>query len=147
MGYGYKSLVFWLNNGKHGQETHCTKMGADSLAQNTSIAPEFICPICLPKHKSSGFQCKKASLGFRSPWYWIISQTFWMKKGHFIFLTKIFYSGHCFPFRKLTAITLNKFSHIFFFPEWMIEYFNYFDIFYALFHKTPKAFHLKIISC
>ena len=95
-------------------------MGADSLAENTPNAPEFICPICLPKPKSSGFQCKKASLGFRSPWYWIISQTFWMKKGHFIFLTKFCYSGHCFPFRKLTAITLNKFSHIFFFQnEWL----------------------------
>ena len=40
--------------------THCTKMGADSLAQNTPNAPEFICPICLSKSKSSGFQWKKA---------------------------------------------------------------------------------------
>ena len=40
-------------------------MGADSLAENTT---EFICPICLPKPKSSGFQWKKASLGVRSPW-------------------------------------------------------------------------------
>ena len=47
-------------NGKHGQGTHCTKMGADSLAENT---PEFICPICLPKPKNYGFQWKKASLG------------------------------------------------------------------------------------
>jgi hypothetical protein len=31
-------------------------MGADSLAENTPIDPEFICPICLPKPKSSGFQ-------------------------------------------------------------------------------------------
>ena len=30
-----------MNNGKHGQGTHCTKMGADSSAENT---PEFICP-------------------------------------------------------------------------------------------------------
>ena len=36
--------------------THCTKMGADSLAENTPNAPEFICPVCLPKPKSSGFQ-------------------------------------------------------------------------------------------
>ena len=27
-------------NGKHGQGTHCTKMGADKLAN----APKFICP-------------------------------------------------------------------------------------------------------
>ena len=47
--------------------TVCTKMGADSLAENTQNAPEFICPICLPKPKSSGFQWKKASLGVRSP--------------------------------------------------------------------------------
>ena len=31
-------------------------------------APEIICPICLAKPKSSGFQWKKASLGVRSPW-------------------------------------------------------------------------------
>ena len=45
-----------------------TKMGADSLAEITPNAPEFICPICLPKPKSSGFQWKKASLGVRSQW-------------------------------------------------------------------------------
>ena len=44
-----------------------TKMGADSLAENTPNAPEFICPICLPKPKSSEFPQKRASLGFRSP--------------------------------------------------------------------------------
>ena len=38
---------------KHGQGTHSIKMGADNLAEN---APELICPICLPKPKSSGFQ-------------------------------------------------------------------------------------------
>ena len=30
---------------------------------------KFICPICLQKLKSSGFQWKKALLGVRSPWY------------------------------------------------------------------------------
>jgi hypothetical protein len=30
--------------GKHGQGTHCTKMGADSLAENSPNTPEFICP-------------------------------------------------------------------------------------------------------
>ena len=33
-----------MNNGKHGQGTQGTKMGADSLAENTHNAPEFICP-------------------------------------------------------------------------------------------------------
>jgi hypothetical protein len=33
-----------------------TNIGADSLAENTPNAAEFICPICLPKAKSSGFQ-------------------------------------------------------------------------------------------
>jgi hypothetical protein len=42
-------------------------MGADSLAKNTQNAPEFICPICLPKPKSLEFWWKKASLGIRSP--------------------------------------------------------------------------------
>ena len=55
-------------NRKHGQGTHCTKMGADGWAENTPNAPEFICPICLPKPKSSGFQWKKASSVVHSPW-------------------------------------------------------------------------------
>ena len=51
MGWGYEDLVFfcrnngWIN-GKHGQGTHCTKMGAVSLAENTPNDPEFIWPIC-----------------------------------------------------------------------------------------------------
>ena len=43
-------------------------MGADSMAENTPNAKEFICPICLPKPNSSGFQWKKASLGVCSQW-------------------------------------------------------------------------------
>ena len=49
-------------NGKHGQGTHSTKMGADKLAENTPNAPKYICPICLPKPKSLGF-LKKAYTG------------------------------------------------------------------------------------
>ena len=52
-------LIFW-------QGTYCTNIGADNLAENTTNAPEFICPICLHKAESSGFQWKKASLGIRS---------------------------------------------------------------------------------
>ena len=48
-----------MNIGKHGQGTHCAKMGADSSAENTPNAPEFICPICLPNSKSSRFQWKR----------------------------------------------------------------------------------------
>ena len=43
-------------------------MCAVCSAKNLPNPPEFICPICLPKPKSSGFQWKKASLGVRSPW-------------------------------------------------------------------------------
>ena len=60
LGCGYKGLVFCWNNSwimkKYGQETHCTKIGADGLAKNTPNAPEFICPVCLPKPKKSEFQ-------------------------------------------------------------------------------------------
>ena len=49
LGCGCKGLVFGRNNG-------CTKMGVDSWAENTPNTPEFICPICLPKPKNSGFQ-------------------------------------------------------------------------------------------
>ena len=45
MGFGYKGLVFCRNNG---QGTHCTKMGADKLAENTpnaaKISAQFVCP-------------------------------------------------------------------------------------------------------
>ena len=71
----YKGLIFCrnnalnhpLNNGKYKQGTHCTKMGADSSAEINPNVPKFICPNCLPKPKSLGFQWKKASLGVRSP--------------------------------------------------------------------------------
>ena len=33
------------------QRTHCTKMGADSLAENTPNAPEFICPFSAQAQK------------------------------------------------------------------------------------------------
>ena len=33
-----------------------TKMGADSVAENTPNAQEFICPLCLTKPKSLGYQ-------------------------------------------------------------------------------------------
>ena len=42
------------------QGTHCTKMGADSSAENT---PKFICQSCLSKPKSLGFQLKKGFIG------------------------------------------------------------------------------------
>ena len=63
LGCGYNGLVLCRNNGKHGQKNHCTKMGADSLAENTPNVPEFICPIGLLKPKISGFQCKKGFIG------------------------------------------------------------------------------------
>ena len=50
-----------MNNGKHGQGTHSTEMGADSSAENTPNASKNISPKCLPKPKSSRF-LKKSSL-------------------------------------------------------------------------------------
>ena len=44
-----------------------TKVGANSLAENTPKALESIWTICLPKPNSSGFWLKKASFGVRSP--------------------------------------------------------------------------------
>ena len=87
-----------MNNGKHGQGTHSTKMAADSLAKNTSNASKNFSPKCLPKHKSLRFS-KKLSLGVRSPciyikktigtsnatfewdYYWLHS---WQKMGPFM---------------------------------------------------------------
>ena len=44
-----------------------TKMGADNLTENNPKTSEFICPICLPKPKSSRFHWKKTSMGIGSP--------------------------------------------------------------------------------
>ena len=61
MGCGYKGLVFCRNNGKHGQGTRSTRMGADRLNRKYPKYPR----IYLPKPKI--FQWK-ASLGVRSAW-------------------------------------------------------------------------------
>ena len=42
-------------------------MCTDCWAKNTTNSTKCICPICLPRSKSSGFQWKKASLGVRIP--------------------------------------------------------------------------------
>ena len=55
MGVGCKGLVFYRNNGKHGQGTHSTKMGADSPAENTTNASKKFNPKYLPKHKRLRF--------------------------------------------------------------------------------------------
>ena len=38
---------------------HCTKMGADSVAENTQNAPEFIWPICLRNAQKFWISMKK----------------------------------------------------------------------------------------
>ena len=48
---------------------HCTKMDAASSVENIPNGVEFICPIGLPKPKSSGFQWKEALLGVRGAHY------------------------------------------------------------------------------
>ena len=50
-----------MNNGKHGQGTCSTTMGADSLAENTLNASKHFSLKCLLKPKSSRF-LKKSSL-------------------------------------------------------------------------------------
>ena len=90
-------LIQW----KHGQGTHCTKMGADSLAKNIPNAPKFICPICLPKPKSLGFQWEKASLGVCSPCK-IPSRPIWgicasVNNLFWLFAPHSFRNSTCFP--------------------------------------------------
>ena len=62
-----KAYFFFRNNGQilngeHGQGTHSTKMGADSLAENSLNASKKFSPKCLPKPKSLKF-LKKALSG------------------------------------------------------------------------------------
>ena len=61
-------------------------MCADSLAESTPNAPEFICTICLHKPKSSGFQWKKASLGVHSPF--MMNWNRMKNKDHRLFLVE-----------------------------------------------------------
>ena len=62
LGFGYKGLVFCRINGKHGQGTHSSKMGADKSFENTPNAPKFIFPNGLPKPKI-WFRWKKGFSG------------------------------------------------------------------------------------
>ena len=41
------------------KDMDCSKMGTESLAENTPNAQKHFCPICRPKPKSSEFQWKK----------------------------------------------------------------------------------------
>ena len=43
----------------YGQWNHCNKMGADSSAENTQNASEFICPIFCPSPKVLDFNEKR----------------------------------------------------------------------------------------
>ena len=58
--------MLFLKNGKHGQGTHSTKMGADKLIKNTQNATKHIWPNCLLKIKNLKFRRKKGSLGVSS---------------------------------------------------------------------------------
>ena len=67
-----------MENNKHGQGTHSTKMSADSPAENTPNASKNFSPKCLPKPKSSRFLKKKLSLGVRSLWLQNIYSSLWL---------------------------------------------------------------------
>ena len=56
-----------MNNGKQEEGTHCTKMGADKPAENTSNLLYNLSPIC-PSPRVWYFDEKKASLAVRNPW-------------------------------------------------------------------------------
>ena len=57
LGCGYKGL------GKHGQGTHCTKMGADSLAENTPKCPRIYLPNLSAQPQKFWISMKKGSIG------------------------------------------------------------------------------------
>ena len=53
-----------MNNGKNGQGTHCTKVGADKLADHTTNAPKFIYQNRLSKPKLWDFDEKRLHWSF-----------------------------------------------------------------------------------
>ena len=74
----------WINDRKHGQGTHCTKMGAHSLAENISNTLKFNQPICIIGLKVWGI-VEKSSSGIRSP---CINPNF--PKSNFFFTINLF---------------------------------------------------------
>ena len=67
MGCEYKDLFFCRNNGwimgKHGQGTHCTKMGADRLAENTPNDKKIYLSKFSAQALKFGFSMKKGFIG------------------------------------------------------------------------------------
>ena len=57
-----------MNDGKHGQGTHSTKMGDAKSAENTPNAQNVSTQIVYPSSKVLDFDEKKVSLGVRCPW-------------------------------------------------------------------------------
>ena len=54
--FGRNNGQVFIYSRKHGPK--CTKMGADSLTENTPNAPKFISLICLSKPECLGFEEK-----------------------------------------------------------------------------------------
>ena len=61
---------------KHGQGTHCTKMGADESAENTQKCPKINLSKLSVQAQKFGISMKKASLGVRSPWSMATKESF-----------------------------------------------------------------------
>ena len=58
-------------------------MSADSSAENTPNAIEFICPIYLLKPKTQAQSNeKKASLDVRSPWHYAMTVNIWQQESN-----------------------------------------------------------------
>ena len=124
-------------NGKHGQGTHSTKMGADKLAENTPNAPKCFGPICLPKPKSLGF-LKKNSL-----WVSVVrdnmvfSQNLWK-----------FYSLNCKKIIKPRVCTL---YHRFLFTESVLKVVfcqsvSFFYLDFSMIHTNLHRLYKKKLS-
>ena len=99
LGVWYKGLVFcrnngWISNGKHGQGTHSTIMGADSPAKNTPNALKISAQNVCPSPKFQEFWKKKLSLGVHSPGVSACSEVKCIVKNLMIlFFFPFFYSG------------------------------------------------------
>jgi hypothetical protein len=68
LGFGYKDIVLCRNNGsllngKHGQGTHITKMGADNSAKNTPNAPQNCLSTLSAQAQKFGILMKKGFIG------------------------------------------------------------------------------------
>ena len=125
-------------------------MGADSLAENTSNAPEFICPNCLPKPKFLDFNEKRlhwasvVSVYYVLQWFQIFYEV--AQFSYFLALTRNFPNFNSFWKISREIVILSRNSNTTPFYFWTHCTDKYHRLI-GLFWVCAKVFHDSIQRC